>query len=87
MAWYQAKVNVETDAANNNRPQSGFQAATQSFSPMIEQNTCKTWFWQCKRQINIVQKENATIEIETVNIILVLLKPFPLVNQSWCNKN
>ena len=41
MAWYQAKVNVETDAANNNRPQSGFQAATQSFSLIIEQNTCK----------------------------------------------
>ena len=41
MAGYQAKVNVETDAAYNNRPQSGVEAATQSFSPMIEQDTCK----------------------------------------------
>ena len=86
MAGCQAKVNVETDAAYNDRPQSGVEAATQSFSPMIEQDTCKKWFWQCKRQINTVQKETATIEIETVNRILVLLKPFPHVNQSWCKK-
>ena len=39
MAGYQAKVNVETDAAYNNRPKSGVEAATQSFSPMIEQDT------------------------------------------------
>ena len=38
---YQAKENVETDAAYNNPPKSGFEAATQSFSRMIEQDTCR----------------------------------------------
>ena len=41
MAGDEAKVNVETDAAYNNRPQSGFEAATQSFCPMIEPDTSK----------------------------------------------
>ena len=41
MVGDEAKVNVETDAAYNNRPQSGFEAATQSFCPMTEQDTSK----------------------------------------------
>lgn len=39
MAGETAEVNVETDASYNNRPQSGFEAATQSFCPMVEQDT------------------------------------------------
>ena len=34
-------VSVETDTSYNNRPQSGFEAGTQSFCPMIEQETNK----------------------------------------------
>ena len=35
------EVNVETDLSFNNRPQSGYEAATQSFCPMVEQDTDK----------------------------------------------
>lgn len=41
MAGKEAEVNVETDLAFNNRPQSGYESATQSFCPMIEQDTHK----------------------------------------------
>lgn len=32
-------VDLETDTSYNNRPQAGFEAATQSFSPMVEAST------------------------------------------------
>lgn len=32
-------VDLETDTSYNNRPQAGFEAATQSFSPMVESST------------------------------------------------
>ena len=87
VAGCQAKVNVETDAAYNNRLQSGFEAATQSFSQMIEQDTCKKLVLAMQTaNKSCSKKKNATIGIETVNRILVLLKPFPIVNQSWCKK-
>ena len=53
----EAKVNVETDAAYNNRPQSGFEAATQSFCPMIEQNTSKKKFCQWQQPINCLKRK------------------------------
>lgn len=39
MAGEKEEVNVETDVSFNNRPQSGYEAATQSFCPMVEQDT------------------------------------------------
>ena len=39
MSGREAEVNVETDLSFNNRPQSGYEAATQSFCPMVEQDT------------------------------------------------
>ena len=41
MSGREAEVNVETDLSFNNRPQSGYEAATQSFCPMVEQDTSK----------------------------------------------
>lgn len=41
MAGKRPEVNVETDLSFNNRPQSGYEAATQSFCPMVEQDTNK----------------------------------------------
>lgn len=41
MSGREAAVNVETDLSFNNRPQSGYEAATQSFCPMVEQDTNK----------------------------------------------
>ena len=41
MAGEEPLVNVETDTAYNNRPQAGFEAATQSFCPVISQDTRK----------------------------------------------
>ena len=41
MAGEEPQVNVETDASYNNRPQAGYEAATQSFCPMLEQDTTK----------------------------------------------
>lgn len=41
MAGKTPEVNVETDLSFNNRPQSGYEAATQSFCPMVEQDTNK----------------------------------------------
>lgn len=32
-------MDLETDTSYNNRPQAGFEAATQSFSPMVEAST------------------------------------------------
>lgn len=34
-------VDLETDTSYNNRPQAGFEAATQSFSPMVEASTTR----------------------------------------------
>ena len=39
MSGREAEVNVETDLSFNSRPQSGYEAATQSFCPMVEQDT------------------------------------------------
>lgn len=41
MAGRTAAVNVETDLSFNNRPQAGYEAGTQSFCPMVEQDTSK----------------------------------------------
>ena len=41
MAGEEPLVNVETDTAYNNRPQAGFEAATQSFCPVISQDMRK----------------------------------------------
>lgn len=41
MAGKSPEVNLETDLSFNNRPQSGYEAATQSFCPMVEQDTNK----------------------------------------------
>jgi hypothetical protein len=35
------EVDVETDTSYNNRPQAGFEAATQSFCPVVENNTSR----------------------------------------------
>ena len=39
MVGEEPQVNVETDSSYNNRPQAGYEAATQSFCPMLEQDT------------------------------------------------
>ena len=41
MSGREAEENVETDSSFNNRPQSGYEAATQSFCPMVEQDINK----------------------------------------------
>lgn len=35
----ETEVDLETDTSYNNRPQAGFEAGTQSFSPLVENNT------------------------------------------------
>ena len=41
MVGEEPNANVETDTSYNNRPQAGFEAATQSFYPVISQDTSK----------------------------------------------
>lgn len=67
MAGRTAAVNVETDLSFNNRPQAGYKVGTQSFCPMVEQDTSKNWFCQWQLPINYVQKNLVTIRINAAN--------------------
>ena len=61
MAGKRPEINVETDLLFNNRPQSGYEAATQSCCPMVEQDTNKKLvlsIWQLP--INFVLKLRVT---------------------------
>ena len=82
---YQAKENVETDAAYNKPPKSGFEAATQSFS-QIEQDTCRKWIPAMPTANKHCSKRKCNHRNRNCKQISVLLKPFPLVNRHWCNK-
>ena len=55
------EVNVETDLSFYNRPRSGYEAATQSFCPMVEQDTDRSLFFQCLQPINCAAKRTVTI--------------------------
>ena len=53
-------VAVETDTSYNNRPQSGFEAATQSFSPMIEMETNKKYVISMAVANKLCPKQNCS---------------------------
>lgn len=38
----ETEVDLETNTSYNNRPQAGFEAGTQSFSPLVQNNTPRT---------------------------------------------
>ena len=77
MVSEEPQVNVETDFCYNNRPQVAYEAATQSFCPMLEQDTNKKIVVSMETANKLCLKKIADIMIINANRI------FPL--QKTCN--
>ena len=58
MAGDGPKVNVEVDTAYNNRQQAGFEAATQTFCPLVEQDTSRHLVLSLKTANKLCTKRN-----------------------------
>ena len=83
MAGDEPHVNVETDTSYNNRPQAGFEAGTQSFCPVISQDTRKKLVVSMETANKLCTKETVTTKMICVNRTFVLQILFLQVNQNF----
>ena len=83
MAGDEPHVNVKTDTSYNNRPQAGFEAGTQSFCPVISQDTRKKLVVSMETANKLCTKRNCNHKIDLCKRTFVLQILFLQVNQNF----